>query len=99
MQQIYGTTIETKFASPYACIFKDRIKIQLFESEHLKPWSCYDTLTTFYYGPIMKKHLKNFLLDWMTFSLILTLHESESWKPLNFPDIEGEHFTESIFLI
>ena len=61
MQQIYGTTIETKFASPYACIFKDMIKIQLFESEHLKPWSCYDTLTTFYYGSIIKKTLKEFL--------------------------------------
>ena len=37
-QQVSGTVIGTKFASPYACIFMDRMETKFLEKERLKPW-------------------------------------------------------------
>ena len=36
-QQLSGTTIGTKCAPPYACIFTDKVEIDFLESEKLKP--------------------------------------------------------------
>ena len=36
-QQISGTAIGTKFAPPYACIFKDRVEQDFLETQELQP--------------------------------------------------------------
>ena len=38
IQQISGTVIGTKFASPYACLFMDRMENNFLDSEIVKPW-------------------------------------------------------------
>ena len=35
-QKIYGNAIETNFALPYACIFKNNSEIKLLKSQHLQ---------------------------------------------------------------
>ena len=37
-QQISGTAIGTKFASPYACIFMDKFETDFLTTQNLKPW-------------------------------------------------------------
>ena len=37
-QQVSGTFIGNKFASPYTCIFMDRMETEFLEKERLKPW-------------------------------------------------------------
>ena len=37
-EQASGTAIETKFASPYACVFMDRMETEFLEKERMKPW-------------------------------------------------------------
>ena len=37
-QQVSGTVIGNKFASPYTCIFMDRMETEFLEKERLKPW-------------------------------------------------------------
>ena len=36
-QQISGTTIGTKIALPYACIFMDEVEISFLEAQEMKP--------------------------------------------------------------
>ena len=37
-KQISGTTIDTNFAPPYACIFMDYIKTEFLKSQQRKHW-------------------------------------------------------------
>ena len=37
-EQVSGTAIETKFASPYACVFMDRMETEFLEKQRMKPW-------------------------------------------------------------
>ena len=37
-KQISGTSIGTKFASPYTCIFMDSIKTEFLKSQEIKAW-------------------------------------------------------------
>ena len=36
-QQILGTAIGTKFATPYACIFMDEVETSFLETHEMKP--------------------------------------------------------------
>ena len=36
-QQISGTAIGTKFAPPYACIFRDEVETSFLETQEMKP--------------------------------------------------------------
>ena len=40
-QQVSGTTIGTKFPSPYGCIFIGSMKTEFLEKERLEPWLRY----------------------------------------------------------
>ena len=36
-QQVAGTTIGTKFAPPYACIYTDEVEIEFLKTQELQP--------------------------------------------------------------
>ena len=68
MLQVSDSAIKTRFASPYAYIFMDRVV------NFWNHWSGYDTLmTSSLYGPMAKKQLKNYFFCWMTSTLTLNL--------------------------
>ena len=49
-QQISGTAIGTKFATPYACIFMDKFERDFLKTQNLNPW-----VWSRYIGDIGKK--------------------------------------------
>ena len=74
-QQISTTSIGTKFAPPYACLFIDKIETAFLETQELQlsAWFRY-----------IDKILKLFCIALMSFILISDLHMSQAKKALHF---------------
>ena len=63
-QQISGTAIGTKFASPYACIFMDYVETEFLKAQAIKPrlWKKFiDDI--FFIWTDSEEHLNRFLKD------------------------------------
>ena len=61
-QQVSGTTIGTKFAPPYACLFMDKFETRFLETQQLQllVWFRYIDHIFSLYGRMVRKNLKFF---------------------------------------
>ena len=67
--QISGTAIDTKFASPYTCIFMDKFETNFLKTQKLQPfvWSRYKD-DVFFIWTHGKEELQNFMKEINCFS-------------------------------
>ena len=59
--QISGTAIVTKFAAPYAYIFRDTIETEFRDKELLKPWVWLRYINIFFLRTHGEENLQTFL--------------------------------------
>ena len=87
-QQISGTAIGTKFKSPYACIFMDKVEIDFLEMQTVKPlvWLKYIEDIFFIWNESEKK-LQEFLENLNNFHPKLKFTSEKSKKSVNFLDM------------
>ena len=84
-QQISTTSIGTKFAPPYACLFIDKIETAFLETQELQlsAWFRYiDNI--FFIWTHGEQDPKLFCITLMSFILISDLHMSQAKKALHF---------------
>ena len=48
-QQISGTTIDTKFAPAYACIFMDQVESEFLKTQIYQPLVCFSYIDDFFF--------------------------------------------------
>ena len=84
-QQISGTAIGTNFASPYACLFIDKIETAFLETQELQPLMWFRYIDgIFLSGHIVSKNFKHFCLVLMSSILTSNLRMSQAKKALHF---------------
>ena len=68
-QQISGTTIGTKFAPPYACVFMNNVETKFLKSQELQPflWLHYIDDISFLNGLMEKKSSLSFIMNLLAF--------------------------------
>ena len=87
-QQISGTAIGTKFNSPYACIFIDKVETDFLEMQTMKPlvWlKCIDN--TFFVWIESEKKLEKVLEILNNFHPNLNSTSEKSKKSINLLDV------------
>ena len=101
-QQISGTTIATKFAPPYACIFMDKVETEFLEKEPVMPWfwlRYIDDIFFIWTGNDGK--LAEFMVRLGMFHLNLKFTWESSRSSVNFLDvvvgIEGNNFVTDVY--
>ena len=98
--QISGTAIGTKFASPYACIFMDYIEREFLKNEEIQPWIWFRYIDDiFFIWTASEKELDKFLNRLNTFHPNLRFTRERSRERLNFLDVivkiqQGELVTD-----
>ena len=89
-QQICGTAVGTKFASPYTCIFRNNLESKFLESQHLQPlvWLLYiDGI--FFIWTHGEESLKKFLEEFNDFNQYIKFIYEYSVKNIQFLDFKG----------
>ena len=87
-QQISGTAIGTKFTSPYACIFIDKVETDFLEKQTMKPlvWlKCIDNI--FFVWIESEKKLEKVLEILNNFHPNLNSTSEKSKKSINLLDV------------
>ena len=87
-QQISGNAIGTKFASPYACIYMDRVEQDILETQELQPllWLRY-TDDIFFIWTHGKEELKKFMEKFNNFTPNLRFRYESNEKRVSFLDL------------
>ena len=84
-QQILGTTIGTKIAPPYACIFMDELETSFLETQEMKPlvWFRYidDVFSIWTHG---QEKLDSFLEELNRCNTFLNLHMTQVKRVFHF---------------
>ena len=87
-KQISGTAIGTKFATPYVCIFMDKVETEFLEAEDIKPCVCLRHIDDiFFIWTKGENKLESFLQRLNTFHPNLKFTQEKSKKSINFLDV------------
>ena len=87
-QQISGPPLGTKFVSPYACIYMDRVEQDFLETQELQPllWLMYIN-DIFFIWTLAKGGLKSFMEKFNNFTPSLRFIYESSKKGISFLDL------------
>ena len=101
-KQISGTAIGTKFASPYACIFMDKVEREFLETEDIKTWVWLRYIDgILFIWTVGENKLESFLRRLNTFHPNLKFTREKSKTSINFLDvavrINGDKFETDLY--
>lgn len=95
-KQIPGTTIGTKFAKPYPCIFMEYFEKSLLESQNVGPFHGLDMSMIFLSAYTVKKALKNFFMTFVNSLKTLNLHMNSENKMSPFSNLDIKFFNGNL---
>ena len=102
--QTSRTAIETKFTSPYACIYMGYIQNQFLKNEQIQPWSWFRYINDiFFISTASEKEIDNFLERLNNFHPNLKFTHERSREEINFFDVtvrvnHGEFITGNLLM-